>query len=68
MSYRRKGGTCRCPICGRKDAGNNHVRKGYIMAGIGRDECGFDWNRLSKKATRKLRRTREKREWRNGNA
>ena len=60
----RNGPTCRCPMCGKKDADSNNARRGYTECGIGRDEHGRDWNGLSKQQTRKLRRTRENRDWR----
>lgn len=61
--YRMGRGTCRCPMCGKKDSDSNNVRRGYTECRIGRDEHGRDWNGLSKKQTRKLRRLREKRNW-----
>lgn len=57
-----KGGTCRCPMCGVKNAGKKN-RSAYLRAHIGKDEHGYDWNRLTKRETRKLLRTREKRVW-----
>lgn len=56
---------CRCPICGSNNADSNHARRSYLRAKITRDERGLDADGLSKKQTRKLRRLREKREWKN---
>jgi hypothetical protein len=54
---------CRCYICGRKDADNNHIRNAYIRMGLQRDESGRHSKSGSKKLSRKLLRTREKRQW-----
>ena len=35
------GGTCRCPICHRADAGSNRQRKSYVVLGIRQDENGI---------------------------
>lgn len=63
----KSGGTCRCPICGKKDADSNNNRQGYIRVGIVKDEHGKIVDRLTKKESRKLRRTREKRDWKRNN-
>lgn len=55
-------GTCRCPMCGMKNAGKKN-RKHYLRCGIGKDEHGYHYDRLTKRQTRKLLRTREKRDW-----
>lgn len=54
---------CRCPICHRNDAGSNRQRKSYVSVGIAKDEYGFNDSGLTKEETRRLRRTREKRNW-----
>lgn len=58
------GPTCRCLMCGQKNADSNKNRQSYFRAKIGRDEDGWYYGAYSKKALRKMRRTREKREWR----
>lgn len=55
--------TCRCPLCGAKNAGSNRTTNSYHAVGIGRDEHGRDWDGLTKREARKLRRTRERRAW-----
>lgn len=55
---------CRCFICGRKDAGNNHIRNAYIRAGLAKDESGKFLGVKGRKHSRKVLRLREKREWR----
>ena len=57
--------TCRCPMCGEKNAGQAIERRGYARVNIGCDEHGRDWNGLSKRQTRKLRRSRERHVFRN---
>jgi len=61
MKFKKPGITCRCYICGKKNANSNQVRNSYVRVGICRDEDGFFSGRMSKKESRKLRRTREKR-------
>ena len=51
--------TCRCDMCGRKNAGKR-VRRSYLLAGIFGSEKRV--HGADKRRTRKLRRTREKRE------
>ena len=55
--------TCRCPICHRNDAGSNRKRKSYVSVGIKKDEHGHTEGGISKQKSRRLRRTREKRNW-----
>lgn len=60
--------TCRCPICGKNNAGRAGAKSfaGYAAGAGWRDEhgrspeCGFD-----RRKERRLRRTREGRAWRN---
>lgn len=59
----KSGGTCRCPMCGKKAADTNQNRQSYFSVNIGSDEHGKYWGGYTKKQTRKLRRTREKRNW-----
>lgn len=53
--------TCRCVMCGRKSAGTNWRHRDYARAGLAGDEKMVHGR--EKKATRKLRRKREKRAW-----
>ena len=53
-------GTCRCPICGQNNAGDNHIRNSYLRVGLIMDEQGFFIGSSDKKDSRKLRRTRER--------
>ncbi len=54
--------TCRCPMCGKKDA-NNGGRGSYIKAGVRCNENGtIDSD--NKRRGRRLRRFRENRQWR----
>lgn len=63
---RGTGGTCRCFICHRNDAGSNRQRKSYIAAGITKDENGiYNGACFSKKQSHKIRRQREKKFWQN---
>lgn len=56
--------TCRCTMCCRNDAGSNRSRGSYWRAGVRTSEHGLGDNGLgSKKAGRRMRRTREKRGW-----
>ena len=52
--------TCRCPICGVKNAGRSSSNRLHASVGVGRDENGRSWNRLSKKRESKLVRKRIK--------
>lgn len=52
--------TCRCPICGTKNAGQSKSNRLHARFGVGRDENGRSWNRLSKKAESRLVRSRIK--------
>lgn len=58
QSARFNGTKCRCPICGQKNADDNHIRSSYLRAGIAKDECGF--GSTTKIESRRLRRTRER--------
>jgi hypothetical protein len=64
----RDGGKCRCPICGKKNAGKNRPTKLYRENGICKDESGryIDFGN-NKRAARKLLRARMKRELINWN-
>ena len=65
MAYRWRGPTCRCPMCGSKNASRKNKGRGaFIRSGIGRDEHDKDWDGRSKKEQRQLLRTREKRQFR----
>ena len=55
--------TCRCPICGGKNADSNHNRSAYSRAGLHKDEHGHIIGARDKAHSRRLLRLREKREW-----
>lgn len=57
--------TCRCPICGRKNAGKSRNGKFHIANNMGRDEHGRGDFGRNRKAERRLERTRAKRAIRN---
>ncbi len=54
--------TCRCPICGAKSAGRAGA-KSYGMCTIPRDEHGRSDVGRDRRLERRLRRTRETRQW-----
>lgn len=60
----KSGGTCRCGMCGEKDAGKKNVNS-YWRAGLRKDESRVG-NQMQKRRHRKVRRLREKRMWKNG--
>lgn len=61
-----KGKTCRCPICGRKRAGKVTGAREAARVGMGRDEIGGSWDfGPDRREERRLRRTRERRAWKN---
>lgn len=55
--------TCRCPMCGVKDAGRARARS-FGAAHVGRDEHGVPWDAVDARGARRLRRRRERAEWR----
>jgi hypothetical protein len=55
--------TCRCVMCGAKNAGSNKVRNSYVRANIQTDEDGIVLDAKNKKHSHKVRRIRETREW-----
>lgn len=55
--------TCRCPICGNKNGGGNKSRRAYARVNMARDENNRIYDADSKVEERRLRRTREKRQW-----
>lgn len=57
-----KGGTCRCALCGRKNANSNHVRNQYLKAGLRYDEYKSGLL-MTKQQTHKILRKREKEVW-----
>lgn len=65
LSTQYRGGVCRCPMCGRKNADSNKVRNSYLRVGLAKDESGTIYGAKNKKNSRKLRRVREKRLWMN---
>lgn len=50
--------TCRCPICGAKNAGKNRNRRLYHSFNIGRDEHNISWDADSRDNERRLLRRR----------
>lgn len=57
------GPKCRCDMCGGKNAGKKNVNS-YWRAGLRKDE-NHAGNQKRKKQHRKLRRLREKSQWKN---
>lgn len=57
--------TCRCPICGKKNAGRAGARSfaGFAAGAGWRDEHGRSPEAYTRKQERKLRRVREGRAW-----
>jgi hypothetical protein len=55
--------TCRCPMCGSKNAGKTGGRS-YGAAVVGRDEHKKSDHGRHRAAERQLRRRREDRQWR----
>lgn len=56
-------GTCRCPMCGRKDCDTNHSSRSYWRVGLKKDEHGLIYGAKDKKHSHKVRRLREKNTW-----
>lgn len=56
--------TCRCPICGRKNAGKSRNGKFHRSNGMGRDENGRGDFGRDRRSERRLERTRAKRGFR----
>jgi hypothetical protein len=57
-------GTCRCHICGAKNAGKAGAASfGGHAVGMGRDEANRGEFGYDRRSERKLRRTRENRKW-----
>lgn len=50
--------TCRCPLCGEKNAGKNKNRRLYHSHNLGRDEFGYSWDADSRDNERRLLRRR----------
>lgn len=57
------GKKCGCLMCARAHADGNKNRRSYFRVKITRDEDGWFYGAANKKHSRKMRRTREKREW-----
>lgn len=55
--------TCRCAMCGVKNADSNHSTNSYRRVGISSDEHGLSFDAKNKKHSHKVRRVRETREW-----
>jgi hypothetical protein len=55
--------TCRCVMCGRKNAGSNNARRSYLLVGIKSDEDGMFGSAKNKRHSRKVRRIRETLIW-----
>lgn len=47
--------TCRCPLCGRNNAGDNHSRVHFIRAGIRVDESGIQGKKHRRQMQKRLR-------------
>ena len=62
------GKKCGCLMCGnKKNADGNNNRQSYFAADIVRDEDGWYYGASGKKHSHKMRRIREKRQWRSEN-
>lgn len=55
--------TCRCPMCGAKNASHRGGRRHYARCNIRQDEHGINCERRSKVQTRRLLRRRDQRAW-----
>jgi hypothetical protein len=63
-STQNGGRKCHCGMCGVTRADSNRDRVGYLRVRIYQWEDGMNVDGLTKRETRGLRRTREKRIWR----